>query len=250
LTWDNPDEPFDHVRVLRSDTFFPTNPWDGELVYEGNAEMLTDTNILDTKRYYYTIFTKDDTGFSYGVSQSFQKGNDTTNNDTIGYPIGVFGPISDGSYIEALSESPFQIHVSQEGEDVKVVDDVYYIKAGSYILIQIPKTRKIPNDAQFFVVYVDKNNSAVQENYVLDFDSENQNYTTSFFPAQDGVSKNFIVYMKTRDGIVGYYGSILIDQNEQDRTTFFERILIEIFKILALIYAFFQKILSSILSLI
>lgn len=59
LEWNNPITPnFEEVRILRSDKFFPSDPYDGEIVYEGRGSSYLDQDVEIGKRYYYTIFAK------------------------------------------------------------------------------------------------------------------------------------------------------------------------------------------------
>ena len=58
LTWDNPsDLDFSKVRILRSTDFYPTEPNQGKIVYEGDGNLFIDTNLTNGVKYYYTIFT-------------------------------------------------------------------------------------------------------------------------------------------------------------------------------------------------
>lgn len=72
LSWKNPDDPdFSNVRLLRGDTFYPTDPSEGKLIYEGTGEAFTDTDVVPGKRYYYTIYARDAGGaYSAGVIAS------------------------------------------------------------------------------------------------------------------------------------------------------------------------------------
>jgi len=72
LTWRNPQgDDFQGARILRNDRFYPTDPWDGGVVYEGAAESATDTDLENDVRYYYTIFSYDRArNFSSGVIAS------------------------------------------------------------------------------------------------------------------------------------------------------------------------------------
>lgn len=68
LSWKNPPDPdFDLVRIVRSETFFPSNPFEGIVVYEGRGTATTDTNVREGVTYYYSIFARDKAGnFSEG----------------------------------------------------------------------------------------------------------------------------------------------------------------------------------------
>lgn len=59
LKWVNPlTSGFSNVRVVRSDSFYPADPNDGEVIYEGSASTMTDINVVVGTRYYYTLFVK------------------------------------------------------------------------------------------------------------------------------------------------------------------------------------------------
>lgn len=62
LTWKNPPTNFDSVRILRSDKFYPRDPMEGKVIYEGRAESFVDADVVKDTRYYYTAFTKDPLG--------------------------------------------------------------------------------------------------------------------------------------------------------------------------------------------
>ena len=70
LRWRNPDiGMFSHVRVVRNHRFFPTDPWDGEVVYEGLRQVFIDSDaVKERSRQYYTVFAFDLSGnFSSGA---------------------------------------------------------------------------------------------------------------------------------------------------------------------------------------
>lgn len=64
LQWSNPVwSPFAYVRVIRSHLFYPQNPQDGSLIYEGTAENFFDAAALSERSpQYYTIFVYDSAG--------------------------------------------------------------------------------------------------------------------------------------------------------------------------------------------
>jgi fibronectin type 3 domain-containing protein len=69
LKWNNPSEnAFDEVRLVRSTSFYPSDPFDGETVYEGRAAVYEDKNVEIGKRYYYALFAKGKNGeYSSGI---------------------------------------------------------------------------------------------------------------------------------------------------------------------------------------
>ena len=63
LTWEVPsDLDFEAVRIVRSERFYPSDPWDGILVYDDKGTSLIDTGLKNGVRYYYTAFSYDKTG--------------------------------------------------------------------------------------------------------------------------------------------------------------------------------------------
>ncbi len=63
LSWENPlDKDFKGVRVLKNKKFYPSDIWDGEIVYDGKEEFFIDENVENGIRYYYTIFSYDKNG--------------------------------------------------------------------------------------------------------------------------------------------------------------------------------------------
>jgi len=69
LQWQNPtDSDFKLVRIMRSQEFYPENPWEGKLIFEGSTNSFTDTSLTNGTRYYYTAFSYDYAGnFSSGA---------------------------------------------------------------------------------------------------------------------------------------------------------------------------------------
>lgn len=59
LSWNNPDNSsFSNVRIVRSATYFPSAPDDGDVIYEGAGKSFKDENVSVDTRYYYAIFAK------------------------------------------------------------------------------------------------------------------------------------------------------------------------------------------------
>lgn len=68
LTWKNPVSDFYQVRVVRSDYYYPQDPLDGVVVYEGRDQEYIDTDVEADVTYYYTVFTLDrSANFSSGA---------------------------------------------------------------------------------------------------------------------------------------------------------------------------------------
>jgi len=57
--------PYSYVRIVRNERFFPSDPLDGTVVYQGSADYFVDIGaMLRTDRQYYTIFAYDSAGNS------------------------------------------------------------------------------------------------------------------------------------------------------------------------------------------
>ena len=68
LKWQNPTDPdFKAVRIMRNSDFYPQDPEQGTLVYDGRETSFIDTGLTNGKRYYYTAF-------SYDFSSNFSSG--------------------------------------------------------------------------------------------------------------------------------------------------------------------------------
>ncbi len=63
ITWRNPlDADFETVRITRSTTAYPRDPFEGRVVYEGDGNFVVDKNKEDGVKYYYAIFARDSRG--------------------------------------------------------------------------------------------------------------------------------------------------------------------------------------------
>jgi len=70
LSWYN-SSPQNLVRILRSEYFYPRNPFEGRVVYEGARDFVHDADVTEGKIYYYTAFAEsDDKVFSSGAITS------------------------------------------------------------------------------------------------------------------------------------------------------------------------------------
>ncbi|MEI6281050.1 MAG: hypothetical protein WCP17_03580 [bacterium] len=72
ITWENPEpSDFSYVRIMRQEDHPTGDPFLGKLIYEGDREKFTDKSAIVGKKYFYTIFTRNEKGdFSTGVGGS------------------------------------------------------------------------------------------------------------------------------------------------------------------------------------
>lgn len=60
IKWKNPEDiRFHNVRLIKSENFYPHDPFDGVLVYEGTDDKVTDFGSVNGNIYYYSIFSSD-----------------------------------------------------------------------------------------------------------------------------------------------------------------------------------------------
>jgi len=69
LKWQNPaDSDLKAIRIMRGEDFYPQDPGQGKLVYDGKESSFIDTRLINGSRYYYTAFSYDFSGnFSSGA---------------------------------------------------------------------------------------------------------------------------------------------------------------------------------------
>ncbi len=69
LNWNNPDsKDFTGVKITRSPFFFPADPLDGKIIYDGAGTYTRDSDLVSNKKYYYSAFSYDkDLNYSPGV---------------------------------------------------------------------------------------------------------------------------------------------------------------------------------------
>ncbi len=69
LRWSNPpDSDSEDYRIIRSTIFYPADPQNGKIIYEGKGNDFFDADAEDGTLYYYAIFARNDSGiFSSGA---------------------------------------------------------------------------------------------------------------------------------------------------------------------------------------
>jgi len=69
LSWNNPDSTdFQGVKIVRSPFFYPTDPSEGKVVYDGNGTYTRDSDLSFDTKYFYSAFSYDENlNYSSGV---------------------------------------------------------------------------------------------------------------------------------------------------------------------------------------
>lgn len=72
ISWNNPGDPdFSYIRIMRHGDRFHGSPFLGTLIYEGNKESFLDANVVPGKKYFYSLFARNNSGdYSSGVAVS------------------------------------------------------------------------------------------------------------------------------------------------------------------------------------
>ena len=144
LNWQNPeDKNFQAVRVLRSEKFYPSDPFDGEIIYEGAAQKITDEKIKKDVTYYYSVFSVDGQGnYSSGAIASAK----VTPKPEAGKPPAVTPPKEEpfGEFPQALEVHPKIRELSildfdfiQDGKKLSFVGDAVSINGNKNVKISL-----------------------------------------------------------------------------------------------------------------
>lgn len=176
LSWNNPsDTDFDFVRIIRSEKFFPIDPLNGQVLYEGKNSNLYDTNVVVGKIYYYAAFARDVTGnYSSGsVSYAMIPTGDGINFDPNAPTVDLQLPFvaNPPEYPNVFKDFSFSY---REGFTLDIATPL--IPVGQSLEIAIPKER-LPDGGTFLtltVTDIDKKTSA--STYLFSYDSANQNF--------------------------------------------------------------------------
>ncbi len=173
LAWQNPPEQdFDHVRILRSEKFYPSDTADGWVVYEGNGESVRDKGALkDEKTQYYTVFTYD-----------------------------ALGNISSGAVVRVAKKSPQgepEIDISEENSMQLTVDQITLmqdniripfqrgtavINGGKHLTISIPYSALPEHLKTILVTLTSPQDTSKELNFLLRVDTDKTAYVAHLAP--------------------------------------------------------------------
>lgn len=219
LQWQNPDSAFDYIRIVRSESFFPADPYDGDVVYEGSARSFFDANVTEGTRYFYSIFVRGANGFSTGVLQNILLDAEQEFFGDVGMPVTIFGPIYDSTIVTSLHETDAAatVNMYQDGSEVTRLNNVFYAKNGKDVLITVDKSMLVPADSDVFVSYFPKNNTADSVDYALDYDAKEGKFLTTIRVENSVPSAPAIIYIRNNEKISGYLVYISTTIAEDDK---------------------------------
>ena len=168
LQWSNPrDSRFARVRVVRNPFFYPMDPSDGAVVYEGRADRLFDVGVLSARtRQYYTVFTYDTDGaISSGAivlasrprASGIGNGGGTTTNSGGGtgtIPVGSSEGNSTTTTSGSITTQFADFYMTQGDRAIHATGDRFTITNQVPILVQVPYDR-VPKHLKSIVMQID-----------------------------------------------------------------------------------------------
>ncbi len=207
LKWENPASSFDYIRILKSESFFPANPFDGKVIYEGSAQSFLDSDILEDKRYFYSIFVRREEDYSTGVIQHYTK-KSAQDFDNSGQPINNLGPFYDYSFISDFDKSDIKEYVNffQNGKEITQLNNVFFIDRQKEVLVAIDRNKNIPIDSKIYITYFDSGNLFGSRSFIFNYDTQLKKFISSFLVKNEDPATPFVIYVQTEDSIKGYVG--------------------------------------------
>lgn len=144
LSWKLPEDPdFDHVRIVRSDVFYPSDIADGWVVYEGRARDFRDTSVEKDVHYYYTVFSYDALGnISSGAVVLVRSRSENA------IPLEEIDPT-----LNEIALSFDDIIFTQEGVRLPMLDGLVDVDGSKQLTIAIPYD-KVPEHLKTILVII------------------------------------------------------------------------------------------------
>lgn len=212
LTWKNPKFDFDSVRIVRSDKFFPKDPFDGSIIYEGEGEKFVDTDVVIDQVYYYAAFAKDISGnFSSGavVSSKLLKPGELPG------PFKPFAGILElpRELLDPLLKdfSILDIDFIQEGKKLPVVNDTVNIRGDINLMVSIDY-HKIPEILKTIAVTMyDPEDPEKTFSFLLRVNKEKTAYEAHLAPLEKPGSYKFALAIldHRHQGLASFTGTII-----------------------------------------
>jgi len=215
LSWNNTDHPsLSLVKVLRSESGFPSSPTDGVEIYSGVGKNTADNTAQNNTLYYYAAFSMDNQGrYSESATAAvdtarFAVTGEVTNNgagvsnakieirDSEQFPVAMIYTGADGSYVLGnLENGSYSVEASATG----------------YSIDNSPQTVTINNGNQV----VDFTTTAVPSlNFVFDIDGLNLGSQAQIsWKFQNIDSNETIIVQKIADSVVTQLAEVPISDN-------------------------------------
>jgi len=208
LTWNNPDEDFDHVLIRKKTSGIPISPSDGTGVYVGSNEEFTDNDLNSGTKYYYTAFVYDLTGnnssgsaISVTTLSTQQEQEDTDTGEEDGENTSEDGAIEeeqDESLLENLEkeeDGAEEIVIEEDEKSIILIVDDYEIELGSDKNIHVFKGSIVEAQIPLEILQDEDEVKEIKELllivgdeiYVMELSQDGEYYTAKFkSPEVDG----------------------------------------------------------------
>lgn len=217
LGWNNPPEQdFNLLRIVKSEKFFPLDPLNGTVVYEGAGNSFYDFNVVPGVIYYYTAFARDATGnYSSGaVAFTMIASSDEQNTDPTAPAVDLQLPsVTNPPLLPSVfKDFNFSLH-----NGLTLDLDSSKIPVGESLEILIPKD-SLPKDGSFLTLTVaDPEKETTSSTYLFVFDKANQNYKvrTPAFKAPKNYELIVTVFNSTKLIIEKVTGSVEVVNEAQ-----------------------------------
>lgn len=188
LKWENPSDPdFKGVRIIRNDKFYPSDPWTGDLIYDGKETSFLDAGLTNGMRYYYTAFAYDKAGnYSSGAIVSAVPQRPLLPGEIppeiIPPPEEILPEIPPPPEIEKLTLDDFDF--IQGGEKVPIIEGKIEIRPGALQTISIDY-EKVPEVLKTIMVTMEKDGKFFS--FLLRINKEKTAYLATLVPPESGM---------------------------------------------------------------
>lgn len=206
LSWVNPEDPdFTKVRVVRNDTFYPSDIADGWVTYEGLNSSIRDTKESDADTQYYTVFTYDTLGnISSGAVVSVFMGDENA--------IPPSEPID--PTINPIALSFKHLEFIQEEKKLLIDDNNrVYIDGAKRLTVSIPYEKLPEHLKTILITLTDSRNSNREFTFLLRVNAEKTAYTAVLAPF--GAEGDFGIQLGVFDfqtSQIGYAKGVLVSE--------------------------------------
>lgn len=206
LSWNLPKDPdLSYIRVMRSDTFYPSDTADGWVVYEGLASSFRDKDIAVGAQQFYTVFSYDTHGnISSGAVTRIRFVTGGTTATTTPLP-GEIDPLKN-----AIALSFNSIQFIQEGIVLPITHGTVAIDGSKQLTIALPYTLVPEHLKTILVVLGDNTDPERTFQFLLRVDPGRTAYTSTLAPL--GVSGLFPVTVSIFDYMtsqIGYASGVI-----------------------------------------
>jgi hypothetical protein len=172
LSWKNPtDTNFDSVRITVGTRFYPRDPDEGFILYEGSGEGTLDTHAQPGVTYYYSIFVKDiDGNFSSGAVTQYMIPADQSGLTDVpptspfftstSSPATTVPPFFGGTTTYVGTSTFPSIIFTQNGIALVSDHETVTVKVGVPLVIHVPAAL-VPADTEEAILQVENSNGTV-----------------------------------------------------------------------------------------